>query len=127
MTAVANVFAYPEPVWTRFRSLSLAGELTGADLIGARVGTPAARSVLALTIDPATPPRARFRGYGCPYTLAVGQWLAEQIERDGLAALTRIDAHTLRQALEIPEERAHCALMGEDLVRALQSVSEGRS
>lgn len=121
-----NVFAYPLPVWQRFSALSQAGELTGAGVIKVRAGTPASKAVLELSVDPQAPPRARFRGYGCPYTLAVGQWLAETIEREGLAALSGIDARGLREALEIPEDRAHCALMGEDLVRALSKQLQAR-
>lgn len=116
-----NVHAYPAAVWTRFSGLDLAGVLDGAGVLTARVGSPASRAVLELTVDPGPPARARFRGYGCPFTLATGQWLAETVERDGMAALAAVDARSLRQALEIPEDRAHCALMGEDLVRALRT------
>ncbi len=126
MSAADNVFAYPAPVWTRFNAPSHAGILAGAHVLVVRTGTPASKAVLELHVDPGPPSRARFRGYGCPYTLAVGQWLAETLERSGIAALEGIDAGRIRQALEIPEDRAHCALMGEDLIRAIQSSLQPR-
>ncbi len=126
MSAAGNVFAYPAPVWVRFTALSHAGVLSGANVLVARAGTPASKAVLELSLVPGSPPRARFRGYGCPYTLAVGQWLAETLERDGITALGRIDARAIRQALEIPEDRAHCALMGEDLIRSLSAKLQDR-
>lgn len=121
MSATDNVFAYPAPVWTRFGAPDQAGVLSGAGIVQAQVGSPASKGRLELSVDPGPPFRARFRAYGCPYTLAVGQWLAETLERDGLADLRLIDAQAIRTALEIPEDRAHCALMGEDLIRALSS------
>ncbi|HEY1078397.1 MAG TPA: iron-sulfur cluster assembly scaffold protein, partial [Fontimonas sp.] len=109
------------PVWARFSAPGHAGSLSGDAVLQVEVGSPASKARLALSVAPGPPPRARFRAYGCPYTLAVGQWLAETVERDGLQALLQVDARSLRAALEIPEDRAHCALMGEDLVRALRS------
>ncbi len=126
MSAAENVFAYPAPVWRRFTTLSHAGILSGADVLKARTGSLASKAVLELSVEPGPPLRTRFRGYGCPFTLAVGQWLAETLEQDGLAALGRIDAQAIRQTLEIPEDRAHCALMGEDLIRAIQSSLQPR-
>lgn len=121
MSTAENVFAYPVPVWTRFNAPDLAGVLSGAGVVQAQAGSPASKGRLELSVDRGPPLRARFRAYGCPYTLAVGQWLAETLERGGLPGLKLIDAPAIRAALEIPEDRAHCALMGEDLIRALGS------
>jgi hypothetical protein len=33
--------------------------------------------------------------------------------------MAAIGAPEIRQALEIPEDKAHCALMGEDVLRSL--------
>ncbi len=120
MSVRDNVFAYPLPVWSRFEQRPHGGCLRGADVVRVSAATPAASAVLELTLRAGPTLCVRFRAYGCPYTLAVGEWLAETLERDGVAALARLDAPAIRQALEIPDERAHCALMGEDLVRALR-------
>ncbi|MEQ1438580.1 aminotransferase class V-fold PLP-dependent enzyme [Fontimonas sp. SYSU GA230001] len=107
---------YPQAVWRRFIRPAHVGTIAGA--VHARARTPAARAQLDLSLR-LDPLQARFSAYGCPYTLAVGEWLAETLEREGAAVLRRIDAAAIRAALEIPEARAHCALMGEDVVRSL--------
>ena len=115
-----NVYGYAPPVWLRFESPSLAGRLEGAGVVSAQAGSPAARSVLRLSVRMADGrvEAARFQAFGCPTAIAVGQWLAEQVQTVGLAAPLP-DAAQIRAALEIGEDRAHCALMGEDVVRAL--------
>ena len=50
-------------------------------------------------------------------TIAVGQWLAEQLET--MTPFVPPTAAQIRDALEISEDKAHCALMGEDVIRAL--------
>lgn len=117
-----NVYGYADAVWTRFLRPRHAGLLDGSDVVRVRARTPAAAAQIELCLRPGPPLRARFRAYGCPYTIAVGEWLAETLEREGLAGLGGLDAPAIRQALEIPEARAHCALMGEDLIRALQQI-----
>ncbi|MFP5305335.1 MAG: aminotransferase class V-fold PLP-dependent enzyme [Gammaproteobacteria bacterium] len=116
----SNAFGYPQPVWRRFSTLAHVGVVD--DAVRVRAHTPAARAELELSLRPGTPPVARFRGHGCPVTLAVGEWLAETLEREGVSALGRLDAASIRASLEIPEDRAHCALMGEDLVRGLRQL-----
>lgn len=118
-TAEDNVFAYPAPVWARFSHPQHGGSLDGEGGRVAKVRTPAASAELEISFRAGPVTQARFRAYGCPYTLAVGEWLAETLEREGAGALRRIDAAAIRAALEIPEERAHCAFMGEDAVRSL--------
>ncbi|NKF24709.1 iron-sulfur cluster assembly scaffold protein [Solimonas marina] len=115
-----NVFGYPAPVWQRFRAPRHAGRLP-ADAIGvveAQAGSAAARTMLRLQLAPGTG-QARFQAYGCPVTIAVGEWLAEQIERRPFVEWSRIEASEIREVLEIPEDKLHCALMGEDSLRAL--------
>lgn len=123
LVAADNAFDYPSPIWQRFTRPAYAGRFA-ADEPGVRTGragTPAAASVLELQlkfVDGAVRD-ARFRAYGCPVSIAVGAWLAEWSlgrTRQELAALRAAD---LRRALEIPDEKAHCALLGEDAVKAL--------
>jgi NifU-like protein involved in Fe-S cluster formation len=116
--SLENVHGYPVPVWSRFERPDLAGSLDGDGVIRARAGSPAARGVLELALrrqgDRA---EARFLAHGCPVTIAVGQWLAETLE-NGMPSVPP-DAAQIRAALEITEDKAHCALMGEDVIRAL--------
>ena len=121
-----NVFGYPAPVWRRFREPAHAGVLQGAQVIAARAGTPASRSLVevGLRLDGEQVVEARFQAYGCPTTIAVGEWLAEQAQGRTVEQVGKITAADIRAALEIPEERAHCAVLGEDILRSLlQQVS----
>jgi NifU-like protein involved in Fe-S cluster formation len=123
MSPLPNVFGYPTPIWQRFREPMHAGVLEpGVGVLGARAGTPASRSLIDLSVrlDPeGTVAEARFQAYGCPTTIAVGEWLAEQAQGRPLAVVGKITAAEIRASLEIAEERAHCAVLGEDLLRSL--------
>ncbi len=118
-----NPFDYPQPIWQRFRTAPRAGRFAADEpgVLTGRAGTPAANSVLELQLKFAAGKvaDAHFRAYGCPASIAVGAWLAEWCigrNREQLAGLT---AAELRLALEIPDEKAHCALLGEDALKAL--------
>lgn len=113
--------AYPAPVWRLFVAAQRVGVLEGPGVRRVQARSPAAASVLELSLRPGPPPQARFSALGCPVTIAVGAWLAQTLEDEGPGALQRIDAAAIRDALEIPEERAHCTLMGEDIVLALKT------
>ncbi|MES0874381.1 iron-sulfur cluster assembly scaffold protein [Sinimarinibacterium thermocellulolyticum] len=117
-----NVFAYPDPVWRRFVAPARSGRLNTADALCVQARTPAAAAVLELSLRAGPPAQARFRAFGCPVTIAVGAWLAEVLETEGVAALQRIDAAHILSTLEIPQDRAHCALLGEDVVLALRKA-----
>src|SRR5258708_4744024 len=123
MRLVENIFGYSEPVWKLFVHPRHVGTFNVSDtaVAFASAGTPAAKSVihLAWKMDGGQIVDARFQAYGCPVTIAVGEWLAEQSHGVTVEALTRIDAVQIRAALEIPDDRAHCALMGQDVVCAL--------
>lgn len=115
-----NPFGYPEPVWRRFRETPRAGTLEAPSLTGAattRAGSGRLR--LQVRLDGARVGDARFQAYGCPTTIAVGAWLAEQAIGRTPAELGALRAADIRQALEIPEDKLHCALMGEDAVKSL--------
>lgn len=120
MGTMNNIFDYSPGVWTRFGQTPHAGRLREQDagVVSVQVGSKAARSLLKLQVQ-REPLKARFLAYGCPTAIAVGQWVCEQIEGQGPAALSGITAPLIRQALEIPEDRIHCALMGEDAIKAL--------
>jgi NifU-like protein involved in Fe-S cluster formation len=115
-----NVFGYPDAVWHRFSAPQRGGALEGAGVVRVQSRSPAAASVLELSFRPGPPAQARFRALGCPVTIAVGAWLAQRLEAEGLCAVAGIDARSIRDALEIPEDRAHCAFIGEDAILALR-------
>jgi NifU-like protein involved in Fe-S cluster formation len=124
-----NVYGYAEPVWQRFREPRHAGRLAaGPRVVAAEAGSAAARSLLRLQVeldDGGQIRHARFQAYGCPSAIAVGEWLAEQLEDAPRSAWAAVDAARIREVLEIAEDKAHCALMGEDVLRALMQAMSG--
>lgn len=113
-----NVFAYPTPLWQRFSKPTHVGgwpEIE-ADVRTGQAGSRAAKFVLRVQVKDT---QARFKAYGCPTAIAVGEWLCEQIERDGIESLRTVTATKIRAGLEIPDDKAHCALLGEDAIREL--------
>ena len=116
-----NVFGYAEPIWQRFSAPTHVGELQGEGVLSAEVGSPAAKSLLRLQVKSVqgVVTETAFRAYGCPTAIAVGEWLAASLLGLKTADWGQFTASRIRQALEIPDDRAHCALMGEDVVRAL--------
>ena len=117
-----NPFGYPAPVWRLFRETPRAGELDAPDHVAAAT-TPASRARLSLQVKMSGTRigDARFQAYGCPTTIAVGAHVAGQVVGREARELAAIDAKSIKEALEIPDDRTHCALLGEDLVRSLLS------
>lgn len=119
----SNGYGYSEPIWARFSAPAHVGDLDRprGRLLQVEVGSPSAKSVLRLQLDlvDGRVAVARFKAYGCPTTLAVGEWLTAWLEHNITARWPDLHAMQIREALEIPDDRAHCALMGEDAVRAL--------
>ncbi|WP_293393176.1 aminotransferase class V-fold PLP-dependent enzyme [Nevskia sp.] len=121
--AAGNPYGYGPEIWRLFRKTPNAGRFleSAPDVIRAEAGTPAARSVLrlALRLDGDRVAEARFLAYGCPTTIAVGAYVAGWAQGKAMAELVALTAPALRSVLEIPEDRAHCALLGEDALRAV--------
>lgn len=119
-----NPFGYSDPVWQLFRETPRSGTLGNGALTGSAT-TPASRACLQLQVrlEGARISDARFQAYGCPTTIAVGAWLAGHAVGRSLADLSAVRAGDIRQALEIPEDRLHCALMGEDALKSLQNAA----
>ncbi|MCX7062588.1 MAG: iron-sulfur cluster assembly scaffold protein [Gammaproteobacteria bacterium] len=120
-----NAFGYAPEIWRLFRNAPNAGAFPDGTpgVVSAEAGTPAARSVLrlALRFDGARVIDGRFQAYGCPASIAVGAWIAGWASGRHVDDLRLLKAAHLREALEIPEDRAHCALLGEDALRAVLS------
>lgn len=117
-----NPFGYPERVWRLFCETPRAGTLDGPVVAGtATTRAGSGRLRLQVRLEGVRVADARFQAYGCPTTIAVGAWLAEHAAGRPLAELAGLRAADIRQALEIPEDKLHCALMGEDVIKSLCS------
>lgn len=116
-----NALGYPDAVWQRFREAPNAGRMDDASTVAAQALTPGSgfRLRLVLRVDDGLIADARFQAFGCPYTLATGSWLAQWLIGRTVAELATPPIAELRAALEIPEERAHCWLMAQDVLRDL--------
>lgn len=123
-----NPFGYSDAVWRLFTEAPRSGTLTGPHTRTGVAATPANRHRLQLQalVEDSRVEDARFRAYGCPTTIAVGAWLAGEAVGRPLQDLARIRAREIRQALEIPEDRLHCALLGEDAIKSLVGAPPGR-
>lgn len=119
---------YPAPVWARFQAPEHGG-LADVDTVDAVSGEAENRAAglhvrLWAWVDAAgVITVARFEALGCPTTLAVGDWLAAALHGRRMAERVDIDAPGIMAALEIPESHRHCALVGEDAVRALGAAN----
>lgn len=117
-----NPDGYAAPVWRLFRSAPRSGRFPPGTpgVVSAQAGTRAARSVLRLEflLKDHRVADARFQAYGCPSSIAVGAWIADWAIGRSAAELGTLSAAELRAALEMSDDRAHCALMGEDCLRA---------
>lgn len=128
----ANPFGYSGPIWKLFRTVPHAGGFAAGTpgVVTAEAHSNAARSRLRLQLrfEHGRVADARFRAYGCPTSIAVGAWLADWAIGKDAHELASLDAARVREELEIPEDRAHCALLGEDALRAvLDRLPEYRS
>ena len=118
----ANPFGYAEPIWERFTHPRHAGEFAPGTpgVVSGEAGSKAARSVLRLQLrfEAGRVADVRFRAYGCPSSIAVGAWIVDWSLGKTPAELASLRAADLRKALEIADDRAHCALLGEDALQA---------
>ncbi|MGH8515975.1 MAG: iron-sulfur cluster assembly scaffold protein, partial [Panacagrimonas sp.] len=82
------------------------------------IGTPAAPFCLRIqvTVDDGRIADAAFLAHGCPYTIATGAWLANWLVGRPAADCASPPIAELRADLEIPQDRAHCWLMAQDLL-----------
>jgi NifU-like protein involved in Fe-S cluster formation len=116
-----NPFGYSDAVWRLFTLAPRSGALKGPQVRTGTATTPVNNSRLQITarVEGDRVEDARFRAFGCPTAIAVGAWLADRAVGRPLTELAAISAAEICQALEIPENRLHCALLGEDAVKSL--------
>ena len=120
-----NPFGYSDAVWRLFNDTPRAGAFADGEGPSATATTKANRNRLRLQakMRAGRIADARFQAYGCPTTIAVGAWLAEYAVGKTPAELAATNAAAIRAALEIPEDRTHCALLGEDAMEALLATA----
>lgn len=119
-----NPLGYPAAVWRLFRETPRAGRLDAGP--AAEVGTPAApfRLRVQVGLDGERIVEAAFQALGCPYTVATGAWIAQWLVGRPVADCARPPIAQLRDELEIPQDRAHCWVMAQDLLGALHRILE---
>lgn len=118
----ANPFGYSPAVWRLFTETPRAGVLHGSGVLTGIAETRANQNRLQFQVQlqGSRIADARFQAYGCPTTIAVGAWLAEEAIGKTLEVLSSFKAKDIRQTLDIPEDRLHCILMAEDAVKSLR-------
>ena len=121
---------YPEthPVWRLFRETPGAGVLAAApDVYVSEARSPADGAVLSLSarVVDGLLQQVRFRAFGCPACIACGAWLASQLEGQGTEALAGVSAVSMAEVLQLPPTRRHCAVLAEEVARALYSRLAG--
>ena len=122
--SLENVLDYPPGIWQQFLDAAQhAGSFAPGtpDVLTLKAENRATASTLALHLQvrEGRVCAARFSAFGCPVGIAVGAWLAQKAVGLSLAEARQLGAAPLRAALEIPDEKLHCALMGEDALQQL--------
>jgi len=116
-------------VRARFTSLDRAGALPPGEVGECRVGEAGSEQVgtrvrFELRLARGRISAARFRAYGCPWTLAVCDWVAEQLEQRGLPEPPPGGPEGWAAALGVPLERLGRLLVIEDALRAALRPAE---
>lgn len=112
---------YPVEVWRRFSAPAFCAEAPYEPDLRVSVSSPAAELEvdLLLQLTGERVSHCRFLAYGCPFTIAIADWLAQWCEGRSVSEIEAFSVEELRRALEIPEERAHCWVMAQDLLNKL--------
>ena len=90
------------------------------DVAVALVGEPASGAILQLHLRVNAAgliTAARFKAYGCAWTVACGSLLAEWLDGRTLAEVARFRHHILVEILDVPAEKLHCAVLAETALK----------
>ena len=117
--ALGNVYGYSSAVWQRFCALSAVGHVRAGLSVRVASRSDAAWLSVSIEVVGGRLVTAVFSGQGCPVTLAAGQWFAEQLRHADVRVLSQNWVAAAVAALEITPEKAHCAVMIDDLARAM--------
>ena len=91
------------------------------DVAAALVGEPVSGAVLQLYLRVDAAGRiaaARFKAYGCGWTVACGSLLTEWLQGRTLAEAARFRHHELVESLDVPPQKFHCAVLAETALKA---------
>lgn len=61
----------------------------------------------------------RFQVHGCGYMIAVCVWLSKWLQGRALSDCKIFSYQDVIQALKLPKQKYHCAILAEDLVKQL--------
>ena len=91
------------------------------DVAAALVGEPVSGAILQLHLRVDAEgiiTAARFKAYGCGWTVACGSLLTECLQGRTLAEAARFRHHGLVEKLDVPPEKLHCAVLAETALKA---------
>lgn len=99
-----------------------AGELNTdhPEVAAALVGEPVSGAILQLHLridETGTIAAARFRAYGCGWTIACGSLLTEVVQGRTLNEAMRFRHHELLEKLEVPPAKLTCAVLAETALK----------
>lgn len=99
------------------------------DVAAALVGEPVSGAVLQLYLRMDTTGRiaaARFKAYGCGWTVACGSLLTEWLQGRTLAEAARFRHHELVESLDVPPQKLHCAVLAETALKAAMRATAAK-
>ncbi len=96
--------------------------LADPEVVAAVVGEPASGAILRLHLqvdDSGLIRAARFKAYGCGWTIACGSLLMEQLQGRTLVEMASFRHHEVLEKLDVPPEKLHCAVLVETAIKAI--------
>ena len=100
-----------------------------SDVAAALVGEPVSGAVLQLHLRVDAAGRiaaARFKAYGCGWTVACGSLLTEWLQGRTLAEAARFRHHELVESLDVPPQKLHCAVLAETVLKAAMRATAAK-
>jgi NifU-like protein involved in Fe-S cluster formation len=109
-----------------FAAMGNVGELTGREVFRGAAGDQAQGAWVQfdLAVEAEVVAAAKFLAFGCPHTIAVSAWLAEQAVGSRLSRRLPEDVQVLRERFAVPVEKMGRLLIIEDawLAAALPAI-----
>ena len=114
--AARDYFAHPRQV--------IEGEPLGVTTVQAELPSGEILQLQLRVSPPDLIAEARFKAYGCAWLIACGSWLTERLTGRTLAEAEQFRHHELIEALTVPPEKLHCAVLAETVLQtALRSLT----
>jgi nitrogen fixation NifU-like protein len=120
---------YSELTLRYFESAPGAGVLSGADTLRGAAGSRGRGTWVQfdLQVSSGTIQAARFQAFGCPHTIAVAAWVAEQAVGRGLRSALPETVEELSKRFAVPVEKRGRLLIIEDAWTAAAAAPAGAS